>query len=129
MLTGDNFGSGSSREHAAQATKVRYKAVIGASFAPIYGDNCYSIGVPLLRVSPEHMAILFQQAESKPDTQFTLDLEQRLISYNGSTLPFMMDDGVVNDFLNGTWDIREKLAKNLPKIREVLEKHPYALVK
>ena len=70
MVVGENFGCGSSREHAPQAI-YRYgiRAIIGISFGEIFAGNCQSIGLPAVTVSPEQQAKLSQGLVDNPGAE------------------------------------------------------------
>lgn len=94
LVVGPNFGCGSSREHAVwgmQQSGIR--ALIGTSFAGIFGDNCQRNGVLLIRLSEEQLAEV-GQAASRPQTNtLTVDLPaQKIILSDGKTIPFQIDD-------------------------------------
>ncbi len=129
LLAGKNFGCGSSREHAPQAIKANFDAVIAASYAGIFDGNCYAIGLPAVKVSPENLAKLMETVKESPQIVFRMDLEQKTISYNishsESQIPFDLDDVKREGFLKGTWDERDLLTRNLPKTREVASRLPY----
>ena len=70
----ENFGCGSSREHAPQALLRRgIRAIVGESFAEIFFGNCVTIGLPCLTTTPEHADALQALLEEAPDTELTID--------------------------------------------------------
>ena len=125
LLAGLNFGCGSSREHAPQAVKQHYGAIVAGSFAGIFDDNCYAIGLPAVTAIPKNMARLFKQARENPDTHFTLNLEKRVISYDTTSIPIEISDGNREGFLEGEWDERDALLANMDKVRELAAKLGY----
>ncbi len=125
LFAGGNFGCGSSREHAPQAIKAHYDAVVAVSFAGIFDGNCYAIGLPAVRVSKDHLVQLLERARVAPLTHFTLNLKSKQVSYAGETLPFEISDVNRQGFLTGTWDERDKLVANLPRTRTIAEQLPY----
>lgn len=85
LVVGDNFGCGSSREHAAWAlTDYGFKVVVSSYFADIFKGNALNNGLLPLQVSPEFLQGLFNAIDENPDTTFTVDLELQTISIDGS---------------------------------------------
>ena len=82
MVVGNNFGCGSSREHAPQSI-MRYgiTAIIGESFSEIFKGNCKAIGVPVVTASKDIIDQLQTQIESEPNTQFRINIETKTIQY------------------------------------------------
>ena len=93
LLAGENFGCGSSREHAPWALQeFGFKVIIASSFADIFYANCINIGVLPIILSEEIIATLFQQTKEKPQ-HFTVDLAESTIKtenaqYSFSLAPF-----------------------------------------
>lgn len=125
LLAGNNFGCGSSREHAPQAIKCHFDGIVAISYAGIFDGNCYAIGLPAVRVTPENMQVLLRETQGNPKTTFRLDLEQKVISYDGKSVPIDINEINRQGFLTGTWDERDTLVGNLPKTREVAARSPY----
>lgn len=85
LVVGDNFGCGSSREHAAWAlTDYGFKVVVSSYFADIFKGNALNNALLPLQVSPEFLQTLFNAIDENPDTTFTVDLESQTISIDGS---------------------------------------------
>ena len=117
LLAGANFGCGSSREHAAQAVKARYDAVIAPSFAPIFAGNCYSIGIPTITMDAGRIEYLGDIANSNPKREFTLDLDKLEVRFGMESLPLELEESKRQGFLRGEWDevgaLEEGLKDNL----------------
>ncbi len=80
LVTGANFGCGSSREHAVWGLyQLGIRALIGTTFAGIFNDNCRNNGILTINLPPETVAMLAKCAEAPPRNIFTLDLEQQTI--------------------------------------------------
>ena len=80
LVAGDNFGCGSSREHAAWAIKAYgFKVVVSSYFADIFKGNSLNNGLLPVQVSPQFLAELFKAIEENPQTQLKVDLENQLI--------------------------------------------------
>ena len=81
LIAGKNFGSGSSREHAAWAIyDYGFRCVISSFFADIFKNNCLNIGILPVQVSSKFLEILFDSIYKKPETMIKVDLENQLIS-------------------------------------------------
>ena len=107
LVSGRNFGSGSSREHAPWALQqYGFKAVLAPSFADIFRNNCYQNGL-LPVVLPENVIRqLLDRAEKEPGYQVTVDLENQTVSDAGDTLAtFDIDPFIKHRLLNGLDDI------------------------
>ncbi len=106
LLAGENFGTGSSREHAVWAlTDYGFKAVLSARFADIFRGNSYKNGFLPVQLSPEAISRLMDAVEADPTTQITVDLEQKQVRGAGITEPFDIDGGIRHRLLNGLDDI------------------------
>ena len=80
LLTGDNFGCGSSREHAPWAlTSFGFKAVVSTSFADIFRNNSLKNGLLPVQIDQDAHKAMFEILQSKPDAEFSIDLENQII--------------------------------------------------
>ena len=85
LVGGKNFGSGSSREHAAWAIyDYGFRCVISSFFADIFKNNCLNIGVLPVQVSEGFLEEIFKAIEANPNTLITVDLESQTVSLEGS---------------------------------------------
>ena len=85
LVGGKNFGSGSSREHAAWAIyDYGFRCVISSFFADIFKNNCLNIGVLPVQVSEAFLAEIFKAIEANPEIQITVDLEAQTVFLEGS---------------------------------------------
>jgi len=93
LLAGDNFGCGSSREHAAWAlTAFGFRAIISTSFADIFRNNALKNGLLPVSVDAETQKSLFELVKESPDAEVTIDLEsQTLTLAGGQTILFPID--------------------------------------
>lgn len=90
LLAGENFGCGSSREHAPWALQeFGFKVIIASSFADIFYANCINIGVLPIILSEEIIATLFQQTKEKPQ-HFTVDLAESTIKTESAQYSFSL---------------------------------------
>ena len=126
LVVNNNFGCGSSREHAPQAlSKWGIKAIVGQSFAEIFFGNCVAIGVPCLIASPEAVQQLQELIKSRPETVITVDLEAMTVNSMDLAIPVQMNEGSRQMFAEGTWDNCGQLVNNAEKIKETATKLPY----
>ncbi|MEZ5873032.1 MAG: 3-isopropylmalate dehydratase small subunit [Nitratireductor sp.] len=113
LVAGDNFGCGSSREHAPWAlTDFGIRCVISTSFADIFYNNCFKNGILPIVVSPEELDRLMDDAKRGANATLTVDLETQTIKGpDGGTITFDIDQDRKHRLLNGIDDIGETLAR------------------
>ena len=106
LLAGQNFGSGSSREHAPWAIQdYGFGAVIAPSFADIFKNNCAKIGLLAVELSEEAVWELLDTVRKDPEAEITVDLEGRVVRGPSFEEPFAFDDFTRYRLLNGLDDI------------------------
>lgn len=107
LVAGDNFGCGSSREHAPWALlDFGIRCVISTSFADIFYNNCFKNGILPIRVTPEQLDLLLDNARRGENARLTVDLEAQTISASdGEVIPFDIDPFRKHCLLNGLDDI------------------------
>ncbi len=108
LIGGKNFGSGSSREHAAWAVyDYGFRCVVSSFFADIFKNNCLNIGVLPVQVSPEFLAEIFAEIEKDPATELIVDLPKQSItlSSTGSSESFDINSYKKGNMSNGFDDI------------------------
>ena len=102
LLTGDNFGCGSSREHAPWAlTAYGFRAVISTSFADIFRNNALKNGLIPIIVDEEIHKMLFDLVEEIPNAEFTVDLESQTLTFPNGSVKFPIDPFNKTCLLNG----------------------------
>jgi 3-isopropylmalate/(R)-2-methylmalate dehydratase small subunit len=102
LLAGDNFGCGSSREHAPWAlTSYGFRAVISTSFADIFRNNSLKNGLIPVIVDPKTHQMLFDLLEEVPDTELTVDLATQTLSFPHGAVTFPIDPFNKACLLNG----------------------------
>ena len=113
LLTRENFGCGSSREHAAWALKdYGIDAIIAPSFADIFYNNCFKNGLLPIQLDSKQVQELF-----KVDCELSIDLENQTIKFDKKTITFDIDQFRKNTLLQGLDDIEHTLQYQ-DKIRE-----------
>ena len=108
LIGGHNFGSGSSREHAAWAVyDYGFRCVVSSFFADIFRNNCLNIGVLPVQVSAEFLAEIFEAIQKDPSAELTVDLHQQIItlSSSGKSESFEINEYKKDNMLNGYDDI------------------------
>lgn len=112
LVAGKNFGSGSSREHAAWAVHdYGFKVVVSSFFADIFRNNALNNGVLPVVVSPEFLSKVFAAVEADNNQKLVVDLEEQSISLNGEKQEFEINPYKKNCLLNGFDDIDYLLNK------------------
>lgn len=108
LVGGKNFGSGSSREHAAWAVyDYGFRAVVSSFFADIFKGNCLNVGVLPVQVSPEFSDKIFKAIEADPKTTLEINLPEQTITLvaTGEKESFGINGYKKNNMLNGFDDI------------------------
>lgn len=113
IVAEDNFGCGSSREHAPWALlDFGIKCVISTSFADIFYNNCFKNGILPIKVTHEQLRELMDDANKGSNAVLEIDLENQTIGRpNGETVPFEIDAHRKHCLLNGLDDIGQTLQK------------------
>jgi 3-isopropylmalate/(R)-2-methylmalate dehydratase small subunit len=113
LVAGDNFGCGSSREHAPWALlDFGIRCVISTSFADIFYNNCFKNGILPIKVSAEELKKLMDDAERGANATLTIDLpRQEIRGPDGGTIKFDIDPFRKHCLLNGLDDIGLTLEK------------------
>jgi 3-isopropylmalate/(R)-2-methylmalate dehydratase small subunit len=113
LLVGDNFGTGSSREHAPWALSAwGIRAIVSTSFADIFRSNSLKNGVLPIVVDPATHERLFAMVEADPDAAFTIDLaEGGILAPDGTTIDFEVDPFARVMLLAGTDELGYLLSK------------------
>lgn len=127
LVGGHNFGSGSSREHAAWAVyDYGFRVVVSSFFADIFRGNCLNIGVLPVQVSAEFLQNIFDAVEKDPKTELKVDLPSQKITLvaTGKNESFDINDYKKNNMTNGFDDIDYLL--NIKKdIKEFAKTRPF----
>jgi 3-isopropylmalate/(R)-2-methylmalate dehydratase small subunit len=106
LLAGENFGSGSSREHAPWALQdYGLGAIIAPSFADIFKNNCAKIGLLAVELPEASVERLLEAVRHDPEAEITVDLEERTVTGPGVEEKFEIDDHTRHRLLNGLDDI------------------------
>jgi len=130
LVADDNFGCGSSREHAPWALlDFGIRCVISTSFGDIFYNNCFKNGILPVRVSPEDLEKLFDDADRGANARLTIDLEkQEIRGPDGGVINFEIDPFRKHCLLNGLDDIgltMEKAEHINSYESKIAEAHPW----
>ena len=126
LIGGKNFGSGSSREHAAWAIyDFGFRCVVSSFFADIFRNNCLNIGVLPVQVSPRFLEDIFNTIYKNPKTKLNVDLNKQIIKIleNGNSESFEINEYKKGNMLNGYDDI-DYLMNMKDSIKEFAKKTP-----
>jgi 3-isopropylmalate/(R)-2-methylmalate dehydratase small subunit len=118
LLARENFGCGSSREHAPWALHdYGFRAVIAPSFADIFYNNCFKNGLLPITLPSATVDELFREVEAEPGYRIRIDLPDQVISMpGGRTLPFVVDRSRKHSLVHGLDEIGQTL-EHAPAIR------------
>jgi len=106
LVAGPDFGTGSSREHAVWALQnYGFKVVLSSRFADIFRGNSQKMGLLTVILGQDEIEKIWKIVESEPETQITVDLESKTVSYQGVTLNFSIDDYTRWRLMEGLDDI------------------------
>ncbi len=108
LVGGHNFGSGSSREHAAWAVyDYGFRCVVSSFFADIFRNNCLNVGVLPVQISPAFLVEIFNAIERNPDTELIVNLPQQTLTLTstGQSEVFEINAYKKENLLNGYDDI------------------------
>src|SRR5690606_3239669 len=108
LVGGKNFGSGSSREHAAWAVyDYGFRAVVSSFFADIFRGNCLNIGVLPVQISPEFLDKIFTAVHDNPETELEINLSEQKITLlsTGESESFDISVYKKDNMMNGFDDI------------------------
>lgn len=126
LVVNQNFGCGSSREHAPQALmRWGIRALVGESFAEIFFGNCVALGIPAVTASAADVAALMDSVELDPEQHVVVDLEGGRVSSGAGTVPVSMPEGPRGQLLDGTWDAMRTLLSARDQIAATADRLPY----
>ncbi|MBB6369902.1 3-isopropylmalate dehydratase small subunit [Chryseobacterium shigense] len=112
LVAGNNFGCGSSREHAAWSlTDYGFKVIISSYFADIFKGNALNNGLLPVKVSEEFLKDILRSITENPELEINVDVEQQTISFNGRTETFELDSYKKICLINGYDDIDFLISK------------------
>ena len=132
LLAGENYGCGSSREHAPQALyRFGIRVIVAPSFAEIFAGNSASIGLVCATISQQGLAELVSLVNFDSFTNFLIDLSGKKITSleidlnKHTSWPVDIPEGRKQAFLDGTWDAMSLLARNQEAVEAAIRRIPY----
>ena len=128
LLANQNFGSGSSREHAPQALKRwGIHACIAESFSEIFRGNSLAIGLPCFTAAHVDIEFAMRCVEESPGTHLSVSVSDRVLLILDRTLTLEMPDGMRDALLKGQWDPTGMLLDRFDQIRATAADLPYVV--
>ncbi len=126
LLSGENFGCGSSREHAPQAM-YRYgiRAVIAESFAEIFFGNSTTLGIPCAEATAEQLAEMAATIDADPNTEVTLDVALGTLTVGDKAFEVTIRESAQDALLAGRWDPIAELLEADDAIAQTAARLPY----
>ena len=126
LLANENFGSGSSREHAPQALKRwGIDACIGESFSEIFLGNATTIGLPCATASAADITRLMDVVEEVPVTRFSLRIDTLVVESEQFSSSVLIPAAIQASFLSGQWDATGLLLDQFDDVRQIAAALPY----
>jgi 3-isopropylmalate/(R)-2-methylmalate dehydratase small subunit len=128
LLANENFGSGSSREHAPQALKRwGVHACVAESFSEIFRGNSLAIGLPCFTVAHSDIEFAMRCVEDSPDTRLSVSVSDLTLLILDTTVPLEMPDGMRDALLTGQWDPTGMLLDRFEQVRTTMTDLPYVV--
>ncbi len=126
LLSGANFGCGSSREHAPQAIhKAGFRAVVAENFAEIFFGNSTTLGIPCVNASREDIAKVAAAIEENPALEVVVDVEKQEVRFGADSIKVTQPDSARDALVNGRWDAIGELLDGKPQVLATAAKLPY----
>jgi 3-isopropylmalate/(R)-2-methylmalate dehydratase small subunit len=141
LITGRNFGCGSSREHAPQAlVRAGFRAVVAESFGEIFFGNALTLGLLCVTCSRAHLSELAAWRQANPGALFQVDVEAGQVRMSGAagelaaaesagssaeSRPASLPDAARDALLSGQWDPLDQLSAHSDAVRQVAQRLPY----
>ncbi|WP_404422459.1 3-isopropylmalate dehydratase small subunit [Nibricoccus sp. IMCC34717] len=126
LLSGANFGCGSSREHAPQAIqKYGFRAVVAENFAEIFFGNCTTLGIPCLCAAREDIAKVAAAIEKDPSLEVTIDVDRQEIRFGSQSVKASIRESARDALINGRWDAIGELLEGRDAVKATAAKLPY----
>jgi 3-isopropylmalate/(R)-2-methylmalate dehydratase small subunit len=126
LIVNQNFGCGSSREHAPQGlARFGIRAVVGESFSEIFLGNSAVLGLPCFAADPQSIDRLQTLVEQAPDTRIVARVDTGVITAGSLTFTASMPVTLRDSFLSGQWDPTAMLLDRFDEVREVANRLPY----
>ena len=126
LVVNDNFGCGSSREHAPQALmRWGIRAVVGVSYAEIFHGNCLALGIPCATATADQIRALQDAVEADPAAEWTLDLQALTFSDGTKSQDIALAAGALDMLRTGQWDATGQLVARDAELTRTMQSLPY----
>jgi 3-isopropylmalate/(R)-2-methylmalate dehydratase small subunit len=126
LLTGVNFGCGSSREHAPQALqKHGFRAIVAESYAEIFFGNCTTLGIPCLTAGREDIRRIAAVVEKNPRLEIVADVARGEIRFGDETIKASIRGSARETLVNGRWDAIGDLLEGAEEAKRLAARLPY----
>lgn len=126
LLSGSNFGCGSSREHAPQALyRYGFRAVIAESFAEIFFGNSTTLGMPCMVMAKADILSIAALLEADPEVTLTVDVAADRVSVADMDFRATLPDHAKDALLNGRWDAIADLLEGIPAVQATASRLAY----
>ena len=126
LVVNDNFGCGSSREHAPQALmRWGIRAVLGVSYAEIFQGNCLALGIPCAIATADQICALQDAVEADATTEWTLDLQALNFSDGSMSQTISLASGSLDMLRTGQWDATGQLVARDAELTRTMKALPY----
>lgn len=120
IVTGMNFGCGSSREHAPQALWRRgIRAVVAGSFAEIFFGNSTTLGIACVSATRENLGKISAWVSKNPNKEISVDVENLCVKFGEESVPVTLPDTVRRALIDGRWDPIADLLENEQKVEQI----------
>ncbi len=126
LIVNENFGCGSSREHAPQALmRWGIRAIIGQSFAEIFYGNCLALGIPCATSSISTIQEIQESVTMKYEQIYNLDLQKESLISPAGNWRIKLEQGPREMLLNGSWDVTSQLISKNKELQNAKLNIPY----
>ncbi|MDY6818850.1 MAG: 3-isopropylmalate dehydratase small subunit [Halobacteriales archaeon] len=126
LVVNENFGAGSSREHAPQGLmRWGIEGIVGESFAEIFQDNCKSLGIPTVTADNETIETLQSFIEDNPDAGIEIDVTDERVTYDATEIDVDIDQAMKEALVEGIWDTTALMRSSLDRVRDTAAQLPY----
>ena len=126
LISGANFGCGSSREHAPQSLRrAGFQAIVAGNFAEIFFGNCVALGLPCMQAAPADVEKLMGALEADPTLEVECDIDAQQVRFGGDQIAAAVPAGARQQFLDGSWDALGQLLDDPSVIGATAARLPY----
>lgn len=126
LVANENFGCGSSREHAPQSLlRWGIQVFVAESFAEIFFGNCVSLGLPCMVGAPADVARLMDRIEAEPGLEIVCDIDAQQVRFGDDSITASVPAGSRMQFLDGSWDALGQLLDEPAAIEATAARLPY----